>query len=403
MLHPGFFPAWRLRGQILKRIVILGSTGSIGRSTLEIVERQKESFLEVVGLVADTNIDQLEKQLDSFPGAVFALGKEDAHTTLTGRRPEMGARSAGTGNSGILKLLRETGPDLVVNGLVGIAGLSPTIEALRQGCQVALANKESLVTGGELIGQEKMEMRRIIPVDSEHFSLSMCLEGDRKDVSEIILTASGGPFYRRDYSELGDVTVREVLDHPTWDMGDKVTVDSALMLNKGFEVIEAHYLFDYPYRDIRVIIHPQSLVHSLVRLRDGSLLAHMGPADMKLPIINALYYPENVEFPWGTLKLEEIDKLEFVRFESANFPAFELAMKAAEEGGTAPAVLNAADEVAVRTFLSGNIGFLTIIEWIDNALSSHSTARVGGIEDIMEADRWTREFLASRYEEAVII
>ncbi|MGM0484312.1 MAG: 1-deoxy-D-xylulose-5-phosphate reductoisomerase [Candidatus Krumholzibacteriota bacterium] len=387
----------------MKRIVILGSTGSIGRSTVDIIKLQKDSSLKVVGLVADTSIEELEKQLDLFPEAMFALGSDDSFSLLKARRSVFSGRSAGTGEEGIINLLRETSPDLVVNGLVGIAGLSPTMEALRLGCMVALANKESLVTGGELLVRDRDSLERIIPVDSEHFSLSMCLEGGREDVSEIILSASGGPFYNRDFSGLKDVTIEQVLDHPTWDMGERVTVDSAMMLNKGFEVVEAHFLFGFPYRNISVIIHPQSLVHSLVRLRDSSLLAHIGPADMKLPIINALYYPEKVDFPWGALQLEEIGALEFVRFDSGNFPAFELAMDAARRGGTSLAVLNAADEVAVKTFLAGKIGFLTIIDWIEEALSNHSTAEVSGISDIIGADRWTRDFLASRHDEAVKI
>jgi len=387
----------------LKRIVILGSTGSIGKSTVDIIKLQKDRSQKVAGLVADTNVEELDKQLDLFPGAKFALGSEDALTRLTARRKDVPARSAGTGAEGIINLLRETAPDLVVNGLVGIAGLSPTLEALRLGCMVALANKETLVTGGELLTRDQKSLERIIPVDSEHFSLSQCLEGSREGVSEIILTASGGPFYNRDISELKDVTIEQVLNHPTWDMGDRVTVDSAMLLNKGFEVIEAHFLFGFSYRDIRVIIHPQSLVHSLVRLKDCSLLAHIGPADMKLPIINALYYPEKVEFPWEALQLEDTGALEFIRFDSSNFPAFELAMDAARKGGTSLAVLNAADEVAVKTFLAGNIGFLDIIDWIEDALSNHSTAEVSGISDIIEADRWARDFLASRHDEAVKI
>lgn len=387
----------------MKRIVILGSTGSIGKSTVDIIKLQKDRSQEVVGLVADTNIEELGKQLDLFPGAKFALGSEDALSRLRAGRKDVSARSAGTGSEGIINLLRETAPDLVVNGLVGIAGLSPTLESLRLGCMVALANKETLVTGGELLIRDQKSLERIIPVDSEHFSLSQCLEGNREGVSEIILTASGGPFYNLDNSELKDVSIQQVLNHPTWDMGDRVTVDSAMLLNKGFEVIEAHFLFGFSYRDIRVIIHPQSLVHSLVRLKDSSLLAHIGPADMKLPIINALYYPEKVKFPWEALQLEDTGALEFIRFDSGNFPAFELAMGAARQGGTSLAVLNAADEIAVKTFLAGNIGFLDIIDWIEDALSNHSTAEVSGISDIIEADRWARDFLASRHDEAVKI
>lgn len=300
------------------------------------------------------------------------------------------------------ELIAAARPDLVINAIVGIAGLIPTVKALESGCQLALANKESLFTAGELIaGMIAGKPDSIIPVDSEHFSLSRCLKGYRRETEEIILTASGGPFFGRDYAELGGVSVKEVLNHPTWKMGKRVTVDSAHLLNKGLEVVEAHWLFDFPYERIKVVVHPQSVVHSIVRLRDGSLLAHLGPTDMRLSIMNALYFPVLQEFPWHSLAIEDLGSLEFAPMETSRFPAFRLAMDAAQRGGTVPAVLNAADEVAVEAFLAGRIGFLTIVDWIDEVLAAHAGAEIETIDDVFEADRWARDFLASRHREAV--
>jgi len=387
----------------LKSVVILGCTGSIGRSAVEITGREKTGEFKVVGLAAGKNLPELSSQLKLFPEARFALGSEEAYGELVAD-PALAERGAGFGQEGILNLLEETRPDLVVNALVGIAGLMPTFRSIEMGSRVALANKESLVTAGELLTREFGNPESyIIPVDSEHFSLSRCLKYDRSEISEIIITASGGPFYGRDYDSLSGVTIEQVLDHPTWDMGDKVTVDSALLLNKGLEVVEAHWLFGFPYRRIKVLIHPQSLVHSLIRMVDGSLVAHLGPPDMRLPIMNALYHPRMVDFPWESLRLEDAGNLEFRHFRSGDYPAFELVMKAAERGGTSLAVLNAADEVAVNTFLSGKIGFLEIIDWIEEALSLHGGGELRDIGDVLEADRRTRESLAGRHDEAVII
>lgn len=387
----------------MKSVVILGCTGSIGRSAVEITGREKTGEFKVVGLAAGKNLPELSSQLKLFPEARFALGSEEAYGELVAD-PALAERGAGFGQEGILNLLEETRPDLVVNALVGIAGLMPTFRSIEMGSRVALANKESLVTAGELLTREFGNPERyIIPVDSEHFSLSRCLKYDRSEISEIIITASGGPFYGRDYDSLSGVTIEQVLDHPTWDMGDKVTVDSALLLNKGLEVVEAHWLFGFPYRRIKVLIHPQSLVHSLIRMVDGSLVAHLGPPDMRLPIMNALYHPRMVDFPWESLRLEDAGNLEFRHFRSGDYPAFELVMKAAERGGTSLAVLNAADEVAVNTFLSGKIGFLEIIDWIEEALSLHGGGELRDIGDVLEADRRTRESLAGRHDEAVII
>lgn len=388
---------------MMRTIVILGSTGSIGRSALEILERVRGEFA-VVGLAAGNNLEELARQLELFPEARFSLRSGAAVDALVRANGSCRGRSAGFGEEGIDALIRETKPDLVINALVGISGLVPTITALELGCAVALANKETLVAAGELVSRLVADdPARLIPIDSEHFSLSRCLRAYRDETIEIVLTASGGPFYGRRTAELAGVTVAEVLDHPTWKMGPKVTVDSANLLNKGLEVIEAHWLFRFPYSAIKVVVHPQSIVHSIVRLRDGSLIAHLAPADMKLPIMSALYYPEVREFPWSALGLDELGRLEFTALERDEYPAFSLALAAAEQGGTAPAVLNAADEVAVETFLAGRIGFLSILSWIEEALGAHEIRAIETIDDVLAADRWTREFLARRHREASVI
>ncbi len=385
-----------------KKVAILGSTGSIGRSTLEILDRARDEF-EVVALAAGARARELANQLEAFPEARFALRDEPHDAALAEIFRALADRCCGFGESSIAALIEATKPDIVVNALVGIAGLLPTVRALELGCKVALANKETLVVAGEIVTKlagSKQEL--LVPIDSEHFSLSRILKGCKQEAVEIVLTASGGPFYGKPQEELGNVTVREVLNHPTWKMGRKVTVDSATLINKGFEIIEAHWLFGFPYDRISVAIHRQSIIHSLVRLRDGSLLAHLAPTDMRLPIMSALYHPSVMEFPWSSLDLEELGTLELKPLRREDFPAFSLAMDAAALGGTALAVLNAADEVAVQAFLEGKIGFLSIVSWIEEALNAHDQKPVRCLEEIFETDRWTREFLANRHREAAI-
>jgi 1-deoxy-D-xylulose-5-phosphate reductoisomerase len=383
-----------------KRVIILGSTGSIGTAALEILDRERGEFI-VVGLAAGSNAAALAPQLQRFGEARFSMRDAAALDAVARLDGSLRGRAAGAGAAGLDALIRGGKPDLVINALVGIAGLVPTITALELGCAVALANKESLVTAGEIVSRLVDGGRgRLIPVDSEHFSIARCLRGYRDDTVEIVLTASGGPLHGLATSALADVTVERVLNHPTWKMGPKVTVDSASLLNKGLEVIEAHWLFRFPYEAIGVVIHPQSIVHSIVRLRDGSLIAHLGPADMRLAIASALHDPEIREFPWGVLGLADLGRLEFTPIDRDRYPAFSLALAAAGAGGTAPAVLNAADEVAVAAFLAGRIGFLSIVSWIEEALGAHRPRTIEHVGDVLEADRWAREFLASRHPEA---
>jgi 1-deoxy-D-xylulose-5-phosphate reductoisomerase len=386
----------------VKRVIILGSTGSIGKSAVDVILQDPGEF-EVVGLAAGKNVDKMSEQLDMFPGALFCMEDKESVLAVEGRNSFYRHRVAGVGQDGMEKMIVDTSPDLVINALVGIAGLRPTLKTLSIGCQLALANKESLVTGGELISaMDKDIMGNIIPVDSEHFSISRCLRGYQGEVEEVILTASGGPFFGRDMSSLRDVTVDEVLDHPTWSMGRKVTVDSALLINKGLEVIEAHYLFDFPLDRINVVIHPQSKVHSFVRLSDGSLLAHLSPPDMRLPLMSALYYPEIHPFHWDDLSLELIQNLEFYPLHREQYPAFDLVLRAIQQGGTTPVVLNAVDELAVGAFLRRRIGFLDIILWIDEALSAHRPAKIECLDNILEADRWARDFISRNHSESVL-
>lgn len=388
----------------MKTVVILGSTGSVGKSAIEVIKNQPEGEFEVVGLVAGSNIKELECQLDLFDHAVFALGSEEAFDKLIKNNSELKKRARGHGRDGITELLLDLSADIVISAMVGISGLVPTFVSLKAGSKVALANKETLVTAGEIMKREFPDiLDRVIPVDSEHFSLSRLISGVSEGIEDVILTASGGPFYNKTPEFLENVTIEDVLNHPTWKMGKKVTVDSALLLNKGLEVIEAHWLFGFSYERIGVVVHPQSIVHSLIRMKDGSLLAHLAPADMKLPIMSALYYPVVKKFQWETLKFGELGRLEFIEFDRGRFPAFNLAMKAAELGGTATAVLNAADEVAVKSFLSGKIGYLTIIDWIEEALSANRHKAINEVDDVLNADRWTRDFLASRHNEAILI
>jgi 1-deoxy-D-xylulose-5-phosphate reductoisomerase len=384
----------------LKRVVILGSTGSIGRSAVEIIDSASDDF-DVVGLSCGENIVELERQLARYSDSRFTVKDSSLLSKLLLGNDVLKGREVGYGRDGLVALIEETEPDIVVNALVGVVGLVPTVTALSRGCRVALANKETLVTGGEIIDAMAGDPGDlIIPVDSEHFSLSRCLKGYRGNSDEIVLTASGGPFYDREIDSLESVSVEEVLDHPTWTMGRKVTVDSAHLFNKGLEVIEAYWLFKFPYDKIKVVIHPQSIVHSLVRLKDGSFMANLAAADMRLPIMSALYAPEIREFPWRSLRVDELTSLEFIPLEPKRFPAFELAVEAGETGGTAPAVLNAADELAVDAFLAGRIGFLEIVKWIEEALNAHRPEPVEDVADVLDADRWTREYLADRHGEA---
>jgi 1-deoxy-D-xylulose-5-phosphate reductoisomerase len=370
----------------VRRIVIVGSTGSIGTQALDVVERAAE--LEVVGLAAATSWEPLLEQAARHGVSRVALSDPDAAARASERWTEGEVLS---GPEGLVELITEAGCDLVLNGLVGSAGLGPTVAALGEGIDLALANKESLVVGGELVmALAEATGAQVIPVDSEHSALYQLIAGERPgSVDRLVLTASGGPFRGR--SDLDEVTREEALAHPTWDMGGKITIDSATLMNKGLELIEAHHLFGLPYGAIDVVVHPQSIVHAVVHLNDGASLAHLGYPDMRVPISYALHHPERADVPVAPLDLVSVGSLTFEEPDIEAFPCLRLAREAAAEGGTAPCVMNAANEVAVHAFLRGELSFTGIPRVIESTLGEVAIRPVRHFSDLYEADSEARE------------
>ncbi|WP_297057253.1 1-deoxy-D-xylulose-5-phosphate reductoisomerase [Thermosulfurimonas sp.] len=383
----------------MKTLVVLGSTGSVGRQTLEVVEAFPERF-RVLGLSAASNWELLAEQARRFRPRVVVIQQEDLYPPLREALPrEIEVR---VGDRALRELAAHPEAELVVSAIVGLAGLPPTLEALSAGKTVALANKEALVTGGELILRILRERKaRILPVDSEHSALFQVLKGHRRrEVRRLILTASGGPFRKRPAESFARITPEEALKHPRWRMGAKITVDSATLMNKGLEVIEAHYLFGIPYSRIEVLIHPESIVHSLVEFRDGSLLAQLALPDMRLPIAYALSYPERLPLPYPRLDLTRSGPLTFETPDLEKFPCLALAYEAGKSGGFWPVALNAANEVAVEAFLSRRLGFHLIPVLIQETLSRlSSSGKPGNLEEILAADRRARELAYSLVEE----
>jgi 1-deoxy-D-xylulose-5-phosphate reductoisomerase len=370
-----------------RRLLILGSTGSIGTQALEIVAHSDE--LELVGLSAQGSWEQLVAQAREFAVERVALTDADA----AARAREEWSGEVLDGPEGLVRLVVESRADLVLNALVGSAGLGPTVATLGEGIDLALANKESLVVGGELVMQlAEATGAQVIPVDSEHSALHQLIAGEAPGtVEKLVLTASGGPFRGRSRSELAEVTVEQALKHPTWAMGGKITIDSATLMNKGLELIEAHHLFALPYERIDVVVHPQSIVHSLITLIDGAALAHLGHPDMRVPISYALHHPERLDVPgMRPLDLAELGALTFERVDDEAFPCLRLARDAAAAGGTAPCVLNAANEIAVHAFLNGRLSFLGIPAVIEETLARLGSAPIRAFETLYEADREAR-------------
>jgi 1-deoxy-D-xylulose-5-phosphate reductoisomerase len=371
-----------------RRLLILGSTGSIGTQALDVCERSGE--FELVGLSAERSWEPLLEQARAHGVPRIALADADAAAraaeSWTSGRVLAGAE-------GLVRLVVESEADLVLNALVGSAGLAPTVATLGEGIDLALANKESLVVGGELVtALAEATGARILPVDSEHTALHQLISGQPAGaVTGLTITASGGPFRGRSRGELADVTVAEALAHPTWAMGGKITIDSATLMNKGLEVMEAHHLFGTPYEDIEVVVHPQSLIHGLVTLADGAMLAHMGPPDMRIAISYALHRGESEGLPIEPLDLAAVGRLTFEPVDLDAFPCLRLAREAAAAGGTAPCVLNAANEVAVHAFLQGALRFLEIPEVIEQTLQALGSRAVADFESLYEADRRARE------------
>ena len=381
-----------------KRILVLGSTGSVGRNVLDVVSHHADRF-QVVGLAAKQNIGLLREQCEAYPEVKYAVGERDAHQTLLAENSEMRSRSVGSGSDGLLVLIEDTKPDLVVNCLLGFAGLGPTLHALSKGIDVALANKEAIVTGGELIRDEcHRSGANVIPIDSEHVGISQCVQGrNGEDIEAVYITASGGALRDMPLDQLHKVRPSDVLAHPTWDMGDKITVDSATLLNKGLEVIEAHWLFDLAYDKIKVLIHPQSIVHSLVEFKDNSILAQMAVPDMRLPILYALGYPERIDTKLAKSKITEFPELTFREVEDKRYPCFKLALQAAAQGGNMPAVLNSANEFAVGAFLAGKVPFSQIFDVVAAALGAMEFMELRSFDDVYETDRLTRSYLKERF------
>ena len=379
----------------MKTIALLGSTGSIGVSTLALVREFPERF-RVHGMVAGQNLLLLAKQVKEFSPSCVAIRNEQDVPRL---RRLLGNHKVEIlwGESGASTVASSAEVDVVLAAIVGGAGLMPCLQGVLAGKEIALANKEALVMAGELfVDAAKQRGVRLLPVDSEHSAVFQCLQGNhRAEVDKIILTASGGPFLRTPLSRLDKVSVAQALKHPNWKMGQKITIDSATMMNKGLEVIEARWEFDMQPDRIDVVIHPESVVHSMVRYQDGSIIAQLGIADMRIPIAYALAFPHRLEGSWPPLDLKRHGQLNFMPLEKRRFPALSLAYAALREGGTMPTVLNAANEVAVAAFLDRRIGFREIHRIITRTMHKHSNRRATEVGEILEVDRWAREKASS--------
>ncbi len=365
-------------GGSVKRLAVLGSTGSIGQQTLDVVRSFPDRF-QVIGLAGGRNTELLVRQIEEFQPRLVSVSD---------------GRLLGTGykTSSLEELASHPEIDLVVIAISGMAGLSPTMAAIRAGKDIALATKEVLVAAGEIVTAEAKRCHaQILPIDSEPSAIWQCLHGEDRKIAKLILTASGGPFRHLSSHELKAVTPQQALEHPTWRMGKKVTIDSATLMNKGFEVIETHWLFDVPLEDIEIVIHPQSIVHSMVEFVDGSVKAQLSIPDMRLPIQYTLFYPERPLSKLPRLDFAKIDSLTFEVPNLEKFPCLKLALEAGRKGGTYPAVLSAADEVAVELFLEGHIGFLDIARVVEEALEQHQGISNPSLEEVLAADAWARE------------
>jgi 1-deoxy-D-xylulose-5-phosphate reductoisomerase len=374
----------------MKKISILGSTGSIGRSSLEVISRSKNKW-EVVGLSAGRNRELFREQIAEFKPNIISLEREEDAEEFRKEFPESSAKIF-HGQQGAEAVARYEDSDIVVAAITGISGLRPTLGAVKAGKRVALANKESMVVAGSLILEEADRTgSQIIPVDSEHSGVFQCLaKEDQNHVKKVILTASGGPFFRLSVAEMKKKTLEEALNHPRWNMGKKVTIDSATLMNKGLELIEARWLFGLEPEQLDMLIHPQSIVHSLVEMRDGSVLAQMSPTDMKIPIQYALSYPDREEALLPSLDLSQVGALEFCQIDEEKFPLVNLARRAMKEGGSMPVVLNTANEMAVEAFIGGKIPFAGIAEIVTETVENHKPRKIGGLEEIFDIDRETK-------------
>jgi len=387
----------------MKRLAIIGSTGSIGQNTLKVVQHLPGRF-EVFALAAHSSVTVLAEQIAAFSPQVVALMEAGRLDDLVRHCRERGVRLPEilTAEAGLRAIASAPEVEVVVSGAVGAAGLLPTLAAVEAGKTVALANKESMVLAGELLRKTASRTgARIIPIDSEHSAIDQCLRSGKPDeVRRLILTASGGPFRDTPKDQLPHVTPEDALNHPTWRMGRRITIDSATLMNKGLEVIEARWLFDIPDTRVDIIVHPQSIVHSMVEFTDGSVIAQLGTTDMRQPIQYALTWPERLESSVPGIDWTTAGKLEFMPPDKEKFPCVELAYRAIRQGGTAPAVLNAADEVAVQAFLERRIAFTDIPRLIRDSLDAHEAAPAVTFENVMAADAWARRFVSGKVAHA---
>ncbi len=383
-----------------KRVVILGSTGSIGVNSIDVIEKNNRDF-QIIGLSARKNVKLLAEQARKIRPRYICVADENKIGEFIDYYGNDKNYLLFSGESGLKELIEECDADLIINGLVGAVGLIPTLKALEKKIPVALANKETMVIGGKIVSElSKKNNTQIFPVDSEHSAIWQCLIGESIDyVKQIILTASGGPFLGKDKSELQNVTVEEALNHPNWKMGNKITIDSATMMNKGFEVIEAHWLFGISQKKIKILIHSQSIIHSMVEFVDGSIKAQLGFPDMRIPIQFALTYPRRIDADWSKLDFNKISTLTFSSPDEEKFPSISLAYKSLEMGGTAPAVLNAANETAVNLFLNRRIRFTDISEVVKRAINEHNLVKEPTLENLLEADKWTRNYVNNIFVE----
>ena len=377
----------------MKKIALLGSSGSIGRNCLKVIDNFPGEF-QITCLAVHRSLQTVYQQAVRYmPQAVVITGTPTDKSLLTDLK-NRGIRVY-QGQQALTEFFAEDDSDLVINALVGAVGLFPTLEAIRRGKTVALANKETLVMAGEIITQRAQTAGvTIIPIDSEHSAIFQCLVGENpENIRRIILTASGGPFLERDVSSFNHITIDEALAHPRWDMGNKVSIDSATLMNKGLEIIEAHWLFHLPLEKIEVVIHPQSIIHSMVEFIDGSIKAQLSLPDMKIPIQYALTYPKRKTSSSQYLKIEDVQSLTFFEPDFEKFPNLRLAIESLKLGGTAPTVLNAANEVSVELFLNGKISFTDIPRLVEKTLQQHEVVPHPDINQILTADRWSRDFV----------
>ncbi len=376
------------------KVCVLGATGSIGLQTLDVC---RKAGYGVVSVAAGSNHEKLLDICREFKPGYAALYDRDAYIRFNNEK-EDGVKSY-QGTEGIVECVRQSGADIVVNAIVGGAGILPTLAAVENSKRVALANKESLVAAGNLIMSKAEETGcEIIPVDSEHSAIFQCMGGSRRYADKIYLTASGGPFRGCDITELEKATPEMALKHPNWSMGRKITIDSATLMNKGLEVIEAHWLFDIGYDDIEVVVHPQSIIHSMVGFKDGSVIAQLGAPDMRVPIQYALTYPERVENDFKRLDIFNTARLDFEKPDTGTFRCLALAYEAGRTGGTMPCVMNAANAEAVGMFLEGGIGFVRIAQIVESVMEGHKTLKADSVEVLVEADRNARETARRRGE-----